>query len=105
MAMLKMDDKLKEKIERINLFLMMLAGKVEKRSESNIECARITSTKLKALKLPESGECRTKSPPKPVPDCKVKDLGQEYKPKSTKRQPTWAQLSHTRLAALSEYER
>ena len=44
--MLKMDDKLKEKIERINLFLMMLAGKVEKRSESNIECARITSTKL-----------------------------------------------------------
>lgn len=89
-------------LEKVGLFLNRLAGKGEVNSATKIESARITSTKLKALKVAHYNCGKTKVPPKPVPDCSVKELGS--KAVSLKRETSWAKLSHTRLQALSHYE-
>lgn len=97
-----MKRRLMELLNKVFLYFKMLSGKKQEAEASlaNIESARITSTKLKALHLKPNPH-----PPKPVPDVSVKNLGQNREKIVPKhRESEWAKLSHTRLKALSHYE-
>lgn len=100
-------DKLEKLFKSVCLFFRTYFQDIREveSKKANLDSARITTTKLQALRVNhEQNKPHKPQPPKPVPDCSVNKLGTGSDNRKKKRETAWAQLSHTRLKALSNYE-